>query len=231
MPRSDESIRRALTLDALGTIIALEPPAPALCRELSSRFELEVTEDQARRALGAEISYYRANLQSGRDADSLADLRGRCAEVLRAALPIGPILRQVGRADLTQALLASLRFAAFADARPALVAARQRGQRVVVASNWDISLPAVLEQLELTPLLDGIVTSAQVGAAKPALQMFSAALKLARTDAEHAVHVGDSLVQDVCGARAAGLEAVLLRRDGGPGPVGVRTIATLAELA
>jgi len=45
------------------------------------------------------------------------------------------------------------------------------------------------------------------------------------------VHVGDSLEEDVVGARAAGIEAVLLRRDGRPGPSGVRTIASLAELA
>jgi len=101
----------------------------------------------------------------------------------------------------------------------------------VVVSNWDVSLTEVLEQLELAPLLDGVVTSAHVGAAKPAPQIFRAALALAQTDAAQAIHVGDSLEHDVHGARAAGLGAVLLRRDGGPGPPGVATIASLAELA
>jgi len=222
--------RRALTLDALGTIVALEPPVPALRRELRRRFELELTAEQAHRALAAEIAYYRANLQSGRDPVSLAALRRRCAEVLRAALPPSCRLRQVADPELTQALLASLRFCAFADARPALAAARERGHRIVVVSNWDVSLSEVLEQLELAPLLDGVVTSAQVGAAKPAPQIFHAALALAGIDAAHAIHVGDSLEQDFHGARAAGLGAVLLRRDGVPGPPGVATIASLAEL-
>jgi FMN phosphatase YigB (HAD superfamily) len=41
--------------------------------------------------------------------------------------------------------------------------------------------------------------------------------------------VGDSLEADVAGARAAGLEAVLVRRDGGS-VAGVRTIASLDAL-
>lgn len=221
---------RTLTLDALGTLVALEPPAPALRGELLRRFELELTPEQARRAIGSEIAYYRANLQSGRDPVSLAALRRRCAEVLRAALPASRRLRQVADAELTEALLASLRFSAFSDARPALVAARERGQRVVVVSNWDVSLSEVLQRLELAPLLDGVVTSARVGAAKPAPEIFRAALARAGTDPTQAIHIGDSLEQDVRGARAAGLDAILLRRDGAPGPPGVATIATLAEL-
>jgi putative hydrolase of the HAD superfamily len=46
-----------------------------------------------------------------------------------------------------------------------------------------------------------------------------------------AVHVGDSPAEDVEGARAAGVRPVLLARDRRPGPAGVPTIASLAELA
>jgi FMN phosphatase YigB (HAD superfamily) len=42
--------------------------------------------------------------------------------------------------------------------------------------------------------------------------------------------VGDSLDEDVAGARAAGIEPVLIRREGGGPAPGVRTIASLAEL-
>ena len=42
------------------------------------------------------------------------------------------------------ALLAALRFAAYPDAAAALTAARARGARVIVVSNWDASLPRVL---------------------------------------------------------------------------------------
>ena len=115
---------------------------------------------------------------------------------------------------MVEALLASLRFTAFADVRPALLAARARGQRLVVVSNWDVSLHDVLRELGLEPLLDAILTSAEAGARKPAPAMFERALELAGADRAQAIHVGDSLEEDVAGARAAGIEPVLVRRDG-----------------
>jgi putative hydrolase of the HAD superfamily len=131
---------------------------------------------------------------------------------------------------MTSTLLASLRFTAFADVRPALLEARGRGRRLVVVSNWDVSLQERLEQLELAPLLDGIVTSAAVGARKPSSTIFERALALAEVGPREAIHIGDSVEDDVAGASAAGVEAILIRRDGAPGPPGVRTIATLAAL-
>ena len=57
----------ALLIDGLGTLVSLAPPAPALRRELEGRFGIEVSEDEARRALGAEIAFYRAHMGLGRD--------------------------------------------------------------------------------------------------------------------------------------------------------------------
>ena len=158
-------------------------------------------------------------------------LRRRSAEVLRAALPSDDgRLARVGTEELLAALLAALRFTAFDDARPAIEAARQRGMRVVVASNWDISLHEVLERIELAPLLDGVVTSAEVGARKPDPAVFMRALALAGAATSDAVHVGDSVEEDVWGARAAGIRAILLSRDGREAPTDVRQITSLAEL-
>jgi putative hydrolase of the HAD superfamily len=221
---------RALLLDALGTLIALEPPGPNLRRELTERFGIQVSEAQAAAAVAAEIAYYRAHFDEGRDAESLAALRGRCAEALRAALPIRDSIAELENAALTNALLASLRFSVFADARPAILAARARGERVVVASNWDVSLHDVLQRLGLGALLDGIVTSAEVGARKPLPAVFEQALRLAQATPADAIHVGDSLEEDVIGARHAGIEPVLLSRDGRPAPAGVHVIASLAEV-
>jgi putative hydrolase of the HAD superfamily len=220
----------AILLDALGTLVSLEPPAPVLRRELEARFGLEVTETEAAKAIAAEIAYYRAHLDEGRDPSALEQLRRRSAEVLRAALPDAGTKLELD--PLVQALLASLRFNAFPDVRPALLAARARGQRLVVVSNWDISLCDVLATLGLTSLLDGVLTSAGVGARKPAPAIFEQALALAGVPARDAIHVGDSLDDDVAGARAAGIEPVLIRRtDGAATEPGVRTISTLAELA
>jgi putative hydrolase of the HAD superfamily len=217
-----------ILLDALGTLVALEPPAPRLRAELAERFGLALTDAQATSAIAAEIAYYRAHLDEGRDLASLGELRHRCAEALRAALPAPA---NIGLEPLTEALLASLRFSAFADVKPALSAARARGQRLVVVSNWDVSLHGVLEALGIDPLLDATLTSAEVGARKPAPAIFERALELVGVAPAQAVHLGDSIEEDVAGARAAGIEPVLVCRDGGQPPSGVRTISSLAQLA
>ncbi len=221
---------RALLLDGMGTLVRLQPPAPALRVELAERFGVRVSEEQAGVALGAEIAYYREHLQDGRDEPSLHALRVRCAEVLRAALPGSEAVAAIDSDELAQALLAALRFSAFEDAAPALEAARERGLRLVVASNWDVSLPEVLARVGLLDRLDGVLTSAEVGAGKPDPRVFVQALRLAGVAAAQALHVGDSELEDVAGARAAGVAPVLLARDGRPGPPGVPTIASLAEL-
>ncbi len=230
---------RALLIDGLGTLVSLAPPAPALRRALAARFAIEVSEEQAERALGAEIAFYRAHMGLGRDLDSLAALRRRCAEVMRGALPPSDRLAALDLGALTDALLSALRFDAYPDARPALVRARRAGARIVVVSNWDVSLAEVLERVGLAPLVDAVITSAAVGAAKPAPEIFTHALAVAGVAAEHARHVGDSLEEDVRGAAASGIDAVLLRRDEKPVPPapggavssdGVAAIGSLLEL-
>jgi HAD superfamily hydrolase (TIGR01509 family) len=78
--------------------------------------------------------------------------------------------------------------------------------------------------------VDGVVSSAEVGAAKPDPAPFARGLELAGARAEEALHVGDSLENDVAGARAAGVRAVLLDR-AGAAPPGVETVRSLREVA
>lgn len=214
---------RALLLDALGTLVELEPPAPHLQEALGG-----ISEAEAERAIAAEMSYYRAHLDEGRDAESLAALRRRCAEALRSALPAAA--RPADVDELLAVLLDSLRFRAFPDAPEALETARSRGLRLVVVSNWDCSLPDVLARVGLASQLDGVVASASAGARKPEAAIFERALALAGVAPSEAIHVGDSIEDDIEGARAIGIRPVFLSRDGAAGPADVTTIASLAEL-
>ena len=179
-------------------------------------------------AMAAEITYYRAHMQDGRDPDSVAVLRRGCAQTLRATLP-GP-LRELELGVMTDVLLASLRFVAFPDARPALEQARSRGERVIVVSNWDASLPEVLDAVGLGDLVDGVVSSATAGAGKPGAAIFLRALGLAGVMPGQALHVGDSLEEDVAGAVAAGVPALWLNRAGVAVPPGVTAIGSLTEI-
>jgi putative hydrolase of the HAD superfamily len=77
-----------------------------------------------------------------------------------------------------------------------------------------------------------VLTSAEEGVAKPAPALFLRALaRLGDPDPAAVVHCGDDLRADVEGARAAGLQAVLVDREGGAGaPAGVRVVRSLAGL-
>jgi putative hydrolase of the HAD superfamily len=222
------SERRALLIDAMGTLVALSPPAPRLCRELERRCGVSVSRSDAELALAAEIAYYRAHMQDGRDLAGVAALRRRCAETLRRALPAAAA--ELDLDVLTEILLASLHFQALPDARPALQRARSRGERVIVLSNWDVTLPEVLGRVGLGELVDGVISSAAAGARKPDPAIFARALALAGVKPTQARHVGDSLEEDVAGARAAGIPVLWLNRARGAVPPGVTAIASLAEL-
>ncbi len=223
---------RAVSLDALGTLVRLEPPAPRL-RSALSRRGIEVSHARAAAAMREEIAFYRANLADGRDRVGLEDLRARCAAVMAGELPARA--RELGEDALLDVLLESIRFSAYPEVPAVLRALRAAGARLVVLSNWDVSLHEALAATGLDALVDGAISSAEAGIAKPDPAAFARALELAGTEPASTIHVGDSVSADVMGALGAGLGAVLVARAGepdpGPVPDGVRVVRDLAPLA
>lgn len=193
---------KAVFLDALGTLVDLEPPWVGLRAAVGP----DVPEERLVRAVKAEMDYYRDHSHEGRDLESLGDLRRRCAVVLSNAL---------GQTVDAETLVSSIRFKPFADAAPALQKLRSRDLVLVCVSNWDCSLSLVLERCGLSSLLDGTVSSAEAGARKPDPAIFLPALEIAGCAAAEALHVGDTPEEDVQGARAAGIRALLIDRDRG----------------
>jgi len=203
---------RAVFLDALGTLVELEPPWVSLRHMVPA----EISEEQLVEALRAEMAYYKEHAHEGRDEASLADLRERCAALVSERLGIDVEVDE---------LVAAISFSAFPDAVPALSSLRERGLHLVAVSNWDCSLPRVLDRCGLGERLDGTITSAQSGSRKPDPEIFFRALELAGCEASEAIHVGDTMDEDVAGARAAGIRPLLIDRDGGNGD-----IASLEEI-
>jgi HAD superfamily hydrolase (TIGR01509 family) len=198
-------------LDALGTIVDLEPPWPHLVDALAAR-GARVDEDDARRAMVAEMTYYRANCDTASDRGRLADLRRRCAAIV--ADELGASVAALSPQEVHDAMLESLRFPPFPEVPAVLAALRAAGATLVVVSNWDISLHEVLARTGLDVLVDGAVTSAELGAAKPDPLLLRHALRLAGdVSAARAVMVGDG-PQDVEAAQRAGCAAVLVDRHG-----------------
>lgn len=101
----------------------------------------------------------------------------------------------------------------FDDVLPALDALASKDIPLAVISNWDARLRPLLEQFRLDRYFEIIVVSCEVGFAKPSPVIFEHAAKKLGIPPENIVHVGDSAKEDVAGAKAAGLEALLIDRD------------------
>jgi len=174
----------------------------------------------------AEMSYYRAHCQQASDEARLARLRLDCAAVLADVLDAGP-----SAPELLPCLTDAVAFEAYDDAPACLDTLDRCGLRLGVVSNWDVSLVGVLARLGLDAHLAVVVHSAGVGASKPDPRPFAVALERLAVATGDALHVGDHLREDVEGARAAGLRALLLDRSDRAVPDAIRSLAELPARA
>jgi putative hydrolase of the HAD superfamily len=100
----------------------------------------------------------------------------------------------------------------FPEVVPVLRELRDAGARLAVVSNWDSSLPTLLDRLGLGSWFDTIVVSHLEGLEKPRPELFLRAVaRMAGTPGE-ALHVGDIPELDGAGAAAAGIKSVLVDR-------------------
>jgi putative hydrolase of the HAD superfamily len=105
-------------------------------------------------------------------------------------------------------------FLLYEDVPASLEALAAQDIQIGLISNSHRCLDAFQEHFELNGLIDVAVSSSQHGFMKPHPSIFEAALKLAGVSAVDAVMVGDSLTQDIEGARRVGMRGVLVRRSG-----------------
>lgn len=139
------------------------------------------------------------------------DLRHRISQ-LRQAVAAAALVR-AGMAQHSAEALAAEAFATFSTARNVvepfpdaepLLAQLAKGHHLAALTNGN----ADVRQTPLGRYFDLVLTAEDVGAAKPAPDLFLAALADAGADPAEAAHVGDHPETDVHGARAAGLHAV-----------------------
>lgn len=111
-------------------------------------------------------------------------------------------------------LLGPASLALYPDVSSVLAGVKQRDLSVAVVSNWQCGLGHFCTELGIGGLLDEVIASAEVGSAKPEPEIFHEACRRLDVAPERTLHVGDSAVDDLDGARGAGLRAVLVERDG-----------------
>jgi putative hydrolase of the HAD superfamily len=103
-------------------------------------------------------------------------------------------------------------FFLYEDALPALDALRAAGLRIGLVSNGQRDLEAFARHHGLD--VDVCVGSVSHGRVKPHRSIFEATLAALDASPAEAAMVGDSYADDIEGARALGMRAILLDRDG-----------------
>jgi HAD superfamily hydrolase (TIGR01549 family) len=103
-------------------------------------------------------------------------------------------------------------FELYEDALPVLDSLRASGLKLGLLSNTARDLDAFVAHHGLT--VDAVLTSRAHGKTKPHETIFNRMLELLRVDSGEAVMVGDTLEDDVEGALAVGMRAILVDREG-----------------
>ena len=103
-------------------------------------------------------------------------------------------------------------FSLYEDAQPVLAELRRHGLKIGLVSNGQRDLEEFADHHTLN--VDAVVGSKAHGRVKPHASIFVAALQALEVAPEETAMVGDSYEDDIEGARALGIRAILLDRDG-----------------
>jgi putative hydrolase of the HAD superfamily len=210
---------RAVTLDVGGTLITPWPSVGHVYAAVASRHGLQVLpEDLNRQFAGA----WRARRNFSHTRSSWSEL----VDQTFAGLVETPPSRSFFP-ELYEKFSSADAWRVYPDVLPCLEELRRRSLKLGAISNWDERLRPLLQELKLAPWFDAIVISAEVGRTKPDPAIFQRAAEQLQTDPASILHIGDSRAEDFEAARAAGFQALLLRR--GEPPRTDEQVASLAD--
>ena len=216
---------RAVVFDAVGTVIQPAVSAPRVYAEAAARLGLAA--DPAV-ILGRFLEAFRAeeavDERAGWATSEVREVE-RWRAIVAATLPGLPVFD-----ELFNHFARPEAWAVPDDVTATFAALQARGLRLGLGSNYDERLFAVVAgRPELAPLAGCVVVSSRVGVRKPGRAFFDRVCAELGCEPGEVVFVGDDLANDVLGATAAGMTAVLLDPLGRH-PEVTQRVAALGEL-
>ena len=227
---------KALIYDVGHTLLYPKPPLEELCAHAEEVSGLHIPHE----AFGKALPYLRHFFQDWdqplgslwsspeRTREAWAAYYAHAMEEIGIAAPREQKL--AGGRVMTDWYTHADRWAMFDDVPPVLAEAQRRGLIQGVISDWATDLIDILHGLEISPVMAFVVASGAIGYAKPSPEIFQHALARAGVAADEALYIGDTYVLDVLGARAAGLHAALIDREGHAPPLDCPVLRRLDEV-
>ena len=211
---------RTVFFDAGFTLIRPYPSTPEICQQVCQRLNLHIHLDAVKERMTEAQDYYyrqmRLNRHTWGSEQAISEFWiSYYMNLLRPFIEEHdePRLYQLAQV-INQEFDKHTSWEVYSDVFPTLEALRRHKYTLGVISDWGISLGPILRRLNLTPYFDCLLVSAVTRYAKPSPLLYEMALERANSIADYTLHIGDSYIHDVLGARAVGMTPVLLDRPG-----------------
>jgi len=220
MPFEQPQSIRTVFFDAGFTLIRPNPSTPEICQQVCQRLNLHIHLDAVKQRMNEAEDYYlrqmRLNRHTWGSEEAIAKFwTGYYMNLLRPFVEEHDEARlyQLGQ-SINEEFDKHTSWQLYPDVLPTLNALRAHGYKLGVISDWGIALGPILRNLKLTPYFDCLLVSAVTRHPKPSPHLYDLALQRANSIADYTLHIGDSYIHDVLGARAVGITPVLLDRPG-----------------
>jgi putative hydrolase of the HAD superfamily len=202
---------RVVTFDAAGTLIRLVRPPGAIYAEVARLFGVSVDPERVQEAFRTTWRTFAPPAESAGplpddDRDWWRELVVRTMEEAGYRIdPFDDYFKAVYQAFARPGV-----WELWPDVPLVMTELTRLRIRVGVISNFDRRLYEVLAQLGIREAFEHVIISSEIGVRKPANRIFKEAAQRFNVDASEILHVGDELESDFAGARAAGLDALLV---------------------
>ena len=218
MPFDQPQSIRTIFFDAGFTLLYPYPSTPEICQQVCQRLDLHIHLDEMKERMNEAQDYYlrhmRLNRHTWANEQAITEFWiGYYMNLLRPFIEEHdePRLYQLAQI-INQEFEHHTSWQIYPDVLPTLEALRKQSYTLGVISDWGISLGPILSKLHLTRYFDCLLVSAVTRHAKPSPTLYDLALQRANTIADYTLHIGDSYIHDILGARAVGMIPVLLDR-------------------
>ena len=208
---------KAVFFDLYQTLISYEPPREESLAKILNDLSIEITPEGLRRPIVAADEFiYQEHSRlpiSKRSDEEKKSLFAQHQAILLKEAGIEPTSELIG-GILSKMQQIKFSRGLFDDVLPVLNELKGKGFILGLISNVDSDITPLLDKLGLSQLLQAVVTSQETGYMKPQPKIFKKAARQAGIQVSEAMYIGDQYQIDVIGAKKAGMQGVLLDRNG-----------------
>ncbi|HEU5368962.1 MAG TPA: HAD-IA family hydrolase [Ktedonobacterales bacterium] len=211
---------RTIFFDAGFTLLRTSPSLAEICQDVCQREGVPADLEQISRQLPEAEAYFSEAIKANRrtwasEASITLFWNGYYKALLRPFIAAeNEALLERCAQEIIREFDQHTRWELFPDVLPTLQALQGRGFTLGIISDWGVNLASIISGLDLPRYFDCLIVSAVSRYAKPEPGLYELALQRAGAIPDYAIHIGDSYIHDVLGARAVGITPILIDRPG-----------------